>query len=43
MLSHDRIIPGVQTLRRDPGTAIRGTGAWVRRPGQTLRTVWDEL
>lgn len=41
-LKHD-LIPGLRALRRDPKAAIRGTVAWVRRPGQTLRNVWDEL
>jgi len=41
-LKHD-LIPGLRALRRDPTAAIRGTVAWVRRPGQTLRNVWEEL
>lgn len=41
-LKHD-VIPGIRALRRDPKAAIRETVAWVRRPGQTLRNVWNEL
>ncbi|WP_436911052.1 hypothetical protein [Halosimplex marinum] len=41
-LKHD-VVPAVRTLRRDPSTAVRGAVSWVRRPGQTVRRVWEEL
>ncbi|MFC7140472.1 hypothetical protein ACFQMA_11605 [Halosimplex aquaticum] len=37
------VIPAGRSLRRDPTAVARSALALIRRPGQTLQTVWEEL
>ncbi|NEU55442.1 hypothetical protein [Halorussus sp. MSC15.2] len=41
-LKHD-VLPAVLTFRRDPASAVASALDLLRRPGERLRKIWDEL